>query len=328
MGGGVQGNCTGTNNIIYTNFASTYPEIYEGYFMLTYTCCATTISGTGNITSNPLFVDPDNSNFHLQTGSPCIDTGNPSWSLDPDSTRADMGAWYFDHLSPPTVLEVTLTPINPPIQIPATGGSFNFTISLQRTQAPQAPYAAWARIKNPNGTYTPPTLGPVTINTPVGLTVTRQRSQSVPASWAAGVYSYLGYVNPTYAYPVVDSSFFAFTKLADGTGPYMWEASCLGDPFPGEVISNPQPLSIKLRGASPNPFNPTTVISYQLSASGQISLRVYDISGRLVTTLMNGWKEAGIHEVTFDGFGLASGIYLYALTSGNRTLTEKMVLIK
>ena len=53
-------------------------------------------TGSGNIDADPLFVDPVNGDFHLQAGSPCIDTGDPSSPLDPDGTRADMGAYYFD----------------------------------------------------------------------------------------------------------------------------------------------------------------------------------------------------------------------------------------
>ena len=57
-------------------------------------------SGTGNIDADSLFVDSDNGDFHLQAGSPCIDTGDPNSSLDPDGTRADMGAFYFDQSTP------------------------------------------------------------------------------------------------------------------------------------------------------------------------------------------------------------------------------------
>jgi hypothetical protein len=85
------------------------------------------------------------------------------------------------------------------------------------------------------------------------------------------------------------------------------------------------PFSFKL---NPNPFNPTTAISYQLSAFSQVSLKVYDLSGRLVTTLVDGWREAGSHQVTFDGSNLASGVYLYALQAEGRTVSGKMMLVK
>jgi flagellar hook assembly protein FlgD len=79
---------------------------------------------------------------------------------------------------------------------------------------------------------------------------------------------------------------------------------------------------------SPNPFNPTTAISYQLSANSYVSLKVYDITGRLVATLVDGLREAGAQQVTFDGSNLASGIYLYELTAGSHSATGKMMLMK
>jgi hypothetical protein len=59
-----------------------------------------------------------------------------------------------------------------------------------------------------------------------------------------------------------------------------------------------------------------------------VNLTVYDISGRKVAELVNGMRDAGSHEVTFDGSKLASGVYLYKLTAGNYTATQKMVLMK
>jgi hypothetical protein len=225
-------------------------------------------------------------------------------------------------------LEVNLAPINPPIVIPANGGTFSFNVFVERTIGPQAPYVVWARIKNPNGTYTAPTLGPVTINTPVGVTITRQRSQTVPGSWAAGLYTYLGYANTTFSYPAVDSSSFTWTKSATaGGGPFVSEAICDGEPFPGEMTVS-QPVNFALMCALPNPFNPTTTISYELRAAGHVSLKVYDTAGRLVATLVDGWREAGTHRATFDGSNLASGIYLAKLEAGSNTATQKLVLMK
>ena len=86
--------------------------------------------------------------------------------------------------------------------------------------------------------------------------------------------------------------------------------------------------TILLPPDSPNPFNPSTTIRFDLPAAGQVSLAVYDVSGRLVATLADGLRQAGAHEVTFDGSGLASGVYLYRISAGQRTATGKMVLLK
>jgi hypothetical protein len=169
----------------------------------------------------------------------------------------------------------------------------------------------------------------VTINTPVGVTITRQRSQTVPGSWSAGQYTYLAYANTTFSYPAVDSSWFTFTKsTAENGATTVWEATCTGETFPEEGAVNLQPTDFGLLKASPNPFNPTTTISYQLQTVSHVSLKVYDTSGRLVTTLVDGWREGGTHQVTVDGSGLASGVYLVNLSAGRNQQAQKILLLK
>jgi hypothetical protein len=86
--------------------------------------------------------------------------------------------------------------------------------------------------------------------------------------------------------------------------------------------------SSNLQPCHPNPFNPTTAISYKLQAPSWVSLKVYDISGRLVATLVDGWREAGTHQVTFDGSNLAAGIYLLKMQAGDYSVVQKLVLVK
>jgi len=78
----------------------------------------------------------------------------------------------------------------------------------------------------------------------------------------------------------------------------------------------------------PNPFNPSTVITYQLPLNGAVQLKVYDILGKEVATLVNNEQTAGSYEVTFNAAGLAGGIYFYSLQSGNYKETKKLVLMK
>ncbi|RPH37788.1 T9SS C-terminal target domain-containing protein, partial [bacterium] len=88
------------------------------------------------------------------------------------------------------------------------------------------------------------------------------------------------------------------------------------------------PVELSLAQNFPNPFNPSTIIRFELPNSGKVSLRVYDILGREVGVLLDGGAVAGRHEVLFDGSHLASGIYLYRLEFGSRALVQKMLLIK
>ncbi len=78
----------------------------------------------------------------------------------------------------------------------------------------------------------------------------------------------------------------------------------------------------------PNPFNPATIISYQIPKEGQVSLKVYDILGNEVATLVNEIKPAGEYQVEFKAGTLASGIYFYSLQAGSFMETKQMMLVK
>jgi hypothetical protein len=84
----------------------------------------------------------------------------------------------------------------------------------------------------------------------------------------------------------------------------------------------------KLEQNYPNPFNPSTKIEYDLPKEGMISLKIYDMLGREVKTLVNEHKNAGSYNIEFNANHLTSGIYFYRLTSGNFTQVKKLILIK
>jgi hypothetical protein len=85
---------------------------------------------------------------------------------------------------------------------------------------------------------------------------------------------------------------------------------------------------IDLHPASPNPFNPYTTLSFSILNSGHVSLTVYDITGRILKTLINGTMTSGKHSINFDGSGFASGVYLYRLETGTTIKTGRMLLMK
>ncbi|MDP8239903.1 MAG: T9SS type A sorting domain-containing protein [Candidatus Hatepunaea meridiana] len=149
----------------------------------------------GNINEDPLFVNI--SNYHLTQDSPCIDAGDPNSREDPDYTRADMGAFYFD---------------------------------------------------------------------------------------------------PDYGIP--------------------------------EISNNPFPSEFEIIGNYPNPFNSTTTIIYQLPEMGQVTLSVYDLNGKLITTLFNNEQSIGIHQVIWNALDIPSGEYLYQLKAGSVLRTSKLILVK
>ena len=111
-----------------------------------------------------------------------------------------------------------------------------------------------------------------------------------------------------------------------GVAPDMgaWEFDPLGVDDPDYVYPN----EITLSQNYPNPFNPVTEIRYILPRAQKVTLRVYDLAGRLTLFLVDGFKQAGSHEVVFDGHGLASGVYVYQLETAESSISRKMLLIK
>jgi hypothetical protein len=88
------------------------------------------------------------------------------------------------------------------------------------------------------------------------------------------------------------------------------------------------PFATALAQNFPNPFNPSTVVGFQVGTQDLASLRVYDIMGREVAVLVNEVMPAGEHFVTFDATNLASGVYVYRLQVGSEVFTKRMTLVK
>jgi hypothetical protein len=97
--------------------------------------------------------------------------------------------------------------------------------------------------------------------------------------------------------------------------------------------NNAMPAVFSLNQNYPNPFNPSTEISFGVPVSGHVTLEVYDIMGRMVTTLVNEELSAGSHQVIWDGVNasgesVTSGVYFYKLSQGDNTTTRKMIMLK
>ncbi|NQT24695.1 T9SS type A sorting domain-containing protein, partial [candidate division KSB1 bacterium] len=119
--------------------------------------------------------------------------------------------------------------------------------------------------------------------------------------------------------------FLAVNNMTGETNPLLYD----GSPDTG-VKDSPvaAPREFALSQNYPNPFNPTTTISYTLPVASDVQLAVYDILGREVMSLVNETMDAGVHQVTFDGMSVASGIYFYRLKAGDNIQTQKMMLLK
>jgi hypothetical protein len=96
----------------------------------------------------------------------------------------------------------------------------------------------------------------------------------------------------------------------------------------GEGNDNNTVNNFVLKQNYPNPFNPSTTIKYSITSSDFVTLKVYDVLGNEVATLINEEKPAGSYEVNFDATQLSSGIYFYTINASNFVETKKMILMK
>ena len=138
------------------------------------------------------------------------------------------------------------------------------------------------------------------------------------------------------------SSMYGIYTITDNIGLTAYQGEVFSLYLAGAVISGVQygvvshvpiadhglPSRFDLSQNYPNPFNPTTTIKYELPKSSEVTLSVYDVLGREVAVLVNEGRNAGVHEVKFDGSGFASGVYFYRLRAGDFVQTKRFVLLK
>ncbi len=224
---------------------------------------------------------------------------------------------------------VTLT-YNYGSPVPAGGGAINFDAWLQNNETFPVNFDLWIEIPPQ---VTPPSVPNRNLTFPAGHIIDRDdMNWPITAAWPAGNYTMDWYIGDMSTWTAWASDSFPFVKSADddGSGYVLWEVD--GDPLDqlfegidlGEMVVN----EFALLGSYPNPFNPSTTINYTLNSTNRVQLSVYDLSGREVATLVDGYRDAGTHEAQFDASGLASGIYIYRLTSGANVASGKMVLTK
>jgi hypothetical protein len=89
-----------------------------------------------------------------------------------------------------------------------------------------------------------------------------------------------------------------------------------------------QPKAYGISDAYPNPFNPVTSFEYTMPEDGMVRVAIYDINGRMVSELVNGYQSAGSYPVVWDAQELSSGVYMVNMTAGNYSTIQKVMLIK
>ncbi len=324
------------NTILWGNTAASGNQlsvIDYGSFDITYSNIQDTLwSGEGNISVDPKF----DSTYHLtwesypitdSTKSLCIDTGDPDTSYnDPDGTRNDMGAFFYPQFQCLNCEAVTLTP-----EVPNENGTIQWNLTVTNCGS--------QTISNVVGEIYP-TVGDCASGTQYDYNLMRFLTNNLGAGQ-----SFTG----RYWYRPILVTGVDLAAIAIDVGPAInnYIASCCfefyfsyewgrpnAEPYfgPGkwgewnsDVI---MPGMTALNQNYPNPFNAETNITFDLMASGHVSLKIYNIAGQLVETLVDDQMIVGSHSINWNASAYSSGIYFYKLNTGEQTFTKRMTLLK
>jgi hypothetical protein len=253
-------------------------------------------AGPGSISSDPAFVDTSQCDYHLGAHSPAIDAGRPGTSYqDPDGSRGDMGV-YGAHT-------FTMEQPSYPKDVATNVSAGELTISWDENPEGDVDYYA-VYCDTTSGFV--PSVGTLVSTTP-------DTSLTIPAPSDTTYYRI----------SAVDTSGYA--------GGYSNEAASEGGT--ASAVGNIARVTNRLDQNAPNPFNPSTTISFAIAAPGRVDLVIYDVAGRRVRSLVGDNFQPDVYRVTWNGINdrgehVASGIYFYRLSAGAFTQTRKMVLLK
>jgi len=224
---------------------------------------------------------------------------------------------------------VELTPFNPPIIVPASGGNFTFDMTVTNNTAAVLNVDVWTQIHLP-GQFAVPIITILETALPPGVPVVRTRVQNIPSFAPGGVYYYYIFTG-AYPWVVENKDFFIFTKEGADGGIMGRQADwlCRGEPFPGEnTIESLSPDNHLLLSAYPNPFNAETILTFNISEPGLINLSLFNTSGQSVLELADGYYSAGSHSIIFNGTDFSSGIYFAVLEARGGKTVQKLLLVK
>lgn len=223
---------------------------------------------------------------------------------------------------------VTLTPESPSIVIPAGGGSFDYNVDLSSTAGNPETFDIWVEAVLPNGSIYGPILNRSLTLQPGG-TLSREMTQQVPGGAPVGEYFYrcsIGYFDLGVIW-CIDQ--FTFTKTGmDGSSSDSWKCWGFDNINENASVIGITPTKPCFHSIYPNPFNPETNICVNLPFAGDVSLVIYDVVGREITRLLEGWHPAGTYQATFNASDLPTGVYFARLKAEGFSQTRKLLLVK
>ena len=251
-----------------------------------------------NLFMDPLFVDPQYSNYHLTGDSPCIDAGNPDPTYyDPDGTISDIGAYYFDQ----SIIELT---------------SFTATYDATYDCILICWITAWEIDVVGFNIYR---------NTEDDFEIANQLNFAlIPGHGTTTVPHEYEFLDDT---ADVDSTYYYWLEVLDIGGLTYVYGSTVYEP-PVGVDDYNSPNTFCLYQNYPNPFSSSTIISFRLKEISHIKLSIYNVKGQLVETLVNEDKHVGYHTVEWDSEDMSTGVYFFKLSTKDNTFINKMILMR
>ncbi|NIV01998.1 MAG: T9SS type A sorting domain-containing protein [Phycisphaerae bacterium] len=300
----------------------------------------------GGNSGSPVIDDATGEAVGVHTHGGCTTAGTGH-----NSGTSTFNTAFWDALNP--AITITAQPVNPPIVIPAGGGTFDFDVSIINNTNISQSLQAWTNVLTTFGEIIGPTLGPVSVTLSPGQTFSTTLTQEVPGGAPAGQYTYI--VNGgSFPNSITATDNFLFSKSSaptsapifvtnatNGTGGWTVLDTKTDEPvnsggwgelsaLQGEEVI---PQAFALQQNYPNPFNPSTTILYQLPVAENVRITIYDLSGRIVRELVNERKEASAYSVLWDGKNrmgqtVASGVYIYQIQAGEFHRSRKMLFMK
>jgi len=276
--------------------------------------------GPNDLSCDPQFCDPENLDFTLNASSCCVGAGQ---------NGEDIGAYGVGCgvLQLEVILDTDTT---------YRGAEFGYTVSCTNYTGQFVRFRFQTYAVRHTWMY--PLIGPVTLRIPPYGFLSGYISHIVPGGAPYDDYSLCAEARDLQGH-VYDQDCEPFVIVPRPSGMGFWSGDVADWKTESAVMSGIDLLSLgnstaespqvfALSRCYPNPFNATTKISYSLAEAGNVTLKVYDIAGRLVDTLIEEFQQAGEHDVIWDASKQASGIYFCRLRAGELTETKRMTLLR